>query len=68
VLRAIAQSIGGPATPALAAAGQAVLLDPAPGTRGVVAAAWGHLLVSSSPADPELQQFASFWLGHGATR
>ena len=60
--RAVAPSF----TPALAAAGNAVILARRPGTAGLVALAWTHLLRASSPSDPQLGQFASFWLGRGA--
>jgi hypothetical protein len=42
-----------------------VILAPRPGTRGVVAAAWRHLLRASSPTDPALRQFVDAWLGVG---
>jgi hypothetical protein len=31
-----------------------------------VALAWAHLLRVSSPSDPALGQFVSYWLGRGA--
>ena len=66
-LRRLADRLSGPYDPALAAAGQAVILDRDPGRReaGVVAAAWRHLLRASSPTDPGLNGFADFWLGRG---
>jgi hypothetical protein len=67
-LRRLADRLTGPYDPALAAAGQAVILDHDPGRHqpGVVAVAWRHLLRASSPADPGLNGFADFWLGRGA--
>jgi hypothetical protein len=52
--------------PSLAAAGQAVIIAPRPGVRGVVAVAWRHLQRAASPADPVLRDFAEAWLGRGA--
>jgi len=66
-LRSLATDVAGPFDVALAAAGQAVILDPtrdAPG--GVSALAWGHTLTVASPADPALRTFAGYWLGRGA--
>jgi hypothetical protein len=59
---------GGPADPALTAAGQAVLAVRRPGTPGIVALAWGRRLRASSPTDPRLRAFAEFWLGRGRPR
>ena len=53
-------------TPALAASGDAVILARRPGTMGLVALAWTHLLRVSGPSDQQLGQFVSFWLGRGA--
>ena len=53
-------------SPALAATGDAVILARRPGTAGLVALAWTHLLRVSAPSDPQLAQFVSFWLGRGA--
>jgi Protein of unknown function (DUF3105) len=63
-LPAIAQAVGGPFTPALAASGQAVILARRPGVRGIVALAWTRMLRTLS--GPELRAFAQFWLGRGA--
>jgi hypothetical protein len=63
-LAAIAQAVGGRFTPALAASGQAVILGRRPGTNGVVALAWTHMLRTSSA--PDLRGFAQFWLSRGA--
>ena len=69
-LRAFARSVlDAPFSPALAAAGQAVIL--APGASGarqtpITALAWAHLLRVGSPSDPKLREFVEFWLGRGA--
>jgi hypothetical protein len=55
-----------PFTPALAAAGDAVILAPRRGTAGVVALAWAHLLRVRDASDPALREFVGFWLGRGA--
>jgi hypothetical protein len=67
-LRRLADRASGPYDPALAAAGQAVILDRDPGRHesGVVALAWRHLLRVPSPTDPALGGFLDFWLGRGA--
>jgi hypothetical protein len=67
-LRALSDKAAGPFDAPLARAGQAVILAPRPGTKGVVAAAWGHLLRVSSPTDPALGDFADAWLGVGTGR
>jgi hypothetical protein len=65
-LRQLALSTAPPFTPALAAAGQSVIIAPRPGTTGLVATAWTHLLQVPSPGAPQLRQFVDFWLGRGA--
>jgi hypothetical protein len=65
-LAALATSIAGRFTPALAAAGQAVILGRRAGTTGVLGLAWTHMLRVSSAGDPPLSQFAQYWLGRGA--
>lgn len=65
LLRGLRDDVAGPFVPALAAAGQAILLDRRPGARGVVAVAWRRLLRVASPADPRLRAFADAWLGRG---
>ena len=60
------QTVAPPFTPALAATGDAVILARRPGTAGLVALAWTHLLRVGSASDPQLGQFVSFWLGRGA--
>jgi hypothetical protein len=67
-LTALARSVAGPFTPALAAAGQAVILGRRPGTDGVTALAWTRLLHTPDATDPRLRQFAQAWLGRGAPR
>lgn len=62
----LAKSVAGRFTPALAAAGQAVVLMRRTGTPGVVALAWTRMLRAASPSDGELVQFAQQWLGRGA--
>jgi hypothetical protein len=66
-LRRLADDVAGPFQPALAAAGQAVILDfdGTPRRAGVTAAAWRHLLDARSPTDPALRDFVDFWLGRG---
>jgi len=65
-LRALADKVAGPFDPALAAAGQAIVLARRPGTKGVIALAWRRELRAASAADPSLEPFAAFWLGRGA--
>lgn len=64
-LSAVAERAAGPFDPALVQGGQGVVLAPRPGTRGVVAVAWRHLLRAPSASDPRLRQFVDFWLGRG---
>jgi hypothetical protein len=54
-------------TPALAAAGQAVILGRRPGTTGLIGVAWAHLIRVPDAGDPRLREFAAFWLGRGAS-
>jgi hypothetical protein len=65
-LRSLANAVSSPFTPALAAAGQAVVLDHQPGTTGLLGLAWTRLLKAGSVSDPNLRGFAQEWLGHGA--
>ncbi|HXO09473.1 MAG TPA: DUF3105 domain-containing protein [Solirubrobacteraceae bacterium] len=67
-LRRLAGSVAAPFSPALAAAGQAVIVAQRPGTRGLVALAWTRLLHVKSAVDRQLRSFILFWLGHGAPR
>jgi hypothetical protein len=65
-LRELVNSVAAPFTPALAAAGQAVVLARRPRTRGLVALAWTRLLRVSTANDPRLRSFILEWLGVGA--
>jgi hypothetical protein len=62
-LRRLASSLGAPDTPALRAAGQAVVLRRDPRAGGVAARALRHSLVVATPSDPRLQDFIERWLG-----
>jgi hypothetical protein len=66
-LTALIRRTAPPFSPALAGAGQAVILSPRPDITGLVAAAWAHLLEVTAVGDPALRQFVSFWLGRGAS-
>jgi hypothetical protein len=66
-LAALARSLGGRFSPALAASGQAVVLAKRPGTQGLIALAWTKLLRVRSAGDPALKQFVSQRLGRGAS-
>ena len=63
-LKAIADSVSPPFTPALARSGQAVILARRPGLTKVTAVAWTRVLRSDDGS--ALREFASQWLGHGA--
>ena len=65
-LRTLADEVAGPFDPALASAGQAVILARRPGTRGVSALSWSRVLRAASATDPRLRDFAEAWLGRGA--
>ena len=65
-VRPLVGSLAAPFTPALAAAGQAVVLARRPGAQGLIALAWAHMLRVSSPSDPLLRSFIDYWLGRGA--
>ena len=65
-LEQFARSAAPPFTPTLAATGNAVILVPRPGTAGIVALGWAHLLRVRDPSDPALREFVGFWLGRGA--
>ncbi|HWK18758.1 MAG TPA: DUF3105 domain-containing protein [Solirubrobacteraceae bacterium] len=65
-LSALARSIAGPFSPALAAAGQAVILARRSGTTGLIGLAWAHEVRVSAPNDQLLGAFAQYWLGRGA--
>lgn len=64
-LRAVQEDAAGPFDPALAAAGQAVLLDRRPGTKGVIALAWRRMLDAPRAGDPQVRAFTDHWLGKG---
>jgi hypothetical protein len=65
-LEQFARSVAPAFTPALAATGDAVILARRPGTEGVLAVAWTHLLNLRAASDPQLRDFVGFWLGRGA--
>jgi uncharacterized protein DUF3105 len=65
-LQRLVNSLAAPFTPALSAAGQAVVLARRPGTQGLVGLAWTHMLRVSRPGDPLLRTFIDYWLGRGA--
>jgi hypothetical protein len=63
-LRALALDTGGPATPALIRAGQAVVVRRQPGLRiPVVAVTSDRRLDAQRPGDPQLRAFIEYWLG-----
>ena len=65
-LQQFARSVAPPFTPELAATGDAVILARRPGTTGVLALAWAHMLHVPGVSDPALRDFVGFWLGRGA--
>ncbi|MGI8427780.1 MAG: DUF3105 domain-containing protein [Solirubrobacteraceae bacterium] len=65
-LRELARSLAPPFTPALAAAGQAVILARRSRTAGLIALSWTHVLQVSAPSDRTLREFVQSWLGRGA--
>jgi hypothetical protein len=65
-LRQLALEIAAPFTPALAAVGQAVILARRPGTLGLIAVAWTHLVGVRAPDDPLLREFIQAYLDRGA--
>jgi Protein of unknown function (DUF3105) len=65
-LLAVARTLAPRFSPALAAAGQAVILAHRPGHPGLDALSWAHLLRATGPTDPRLRQFVEYWLGRGA--
>lgn len=65
-LRSLARAVAAPFTPALATAGQAVILARRPGMSGIVGAAWTHLISATSATNPTLRNFVQYWLGKGA--
>ena len=67
-LTRLADTVAGPFTPVLAAAGQAVILSRAAALRGFVGLAWTEMIRVKLAADPLLARFAAYWLGRGAGR
>ena len=65
-LTALADSLAAPFSPGLARAGRAVILATRPGTSGLIALAWAHMLRAGAAQDPALRQFIAYWLGRGA--
>jgi hypothetical protein len=65
-LTGLANSVAAPFTPALAAAGQAVILARRPGTKGLVGLAWAHMIRVARADDVRLKEFAQDLLGKGA--
>jgi len=66
-LRSLADDTGGPATPELRAAGQAVLVVRQPGLRvPVVGLATDRRFDARGPDDPGLRAFVEYWLGRDA--
>jgi hypothetical protein len=63
-LRALATDTGGPATPAVQAAGQAVIVRRQTGVRApVVALTSDRRYDARGPDDPALRGFVEYWLG-----
>src|SRR5208283_3523755 len=60
------QKLAGPFTPALAAAGDAVILARRPGSTPLTALLWTRMLKASGARDPLLAQFIQEWLGRSA--
>jgi Protein of unknown function (DUF3105) len=67
-LSTLASALAPSFTPALAQAGQAVILDQRPGTLGLIGLAWAHMIRVADASSPSLRAFAAYWLGHGAPR
>lgn len=65
-LAQLARQVAGPFSPALAAAGQAVILARRPGQPGLLGLAWARAIRVASVDDPRLRGFAELWLGKGA--
>jgi hypothetical protein len=66
-LRSLASSVAAPFTPALAAAGQAVILARRPGVSRLIGLAWTHSLRVADVRDRLLRPFIEYWLGRGAS-
>jgi hypothetical protein len=69
-LERLQEDVAGPFDAELAAAGQAVILAPRPGSGPATALAWRHVLRADDPGDAGLREFAEAWLGEpsGAQR
>lgn len=65
-LLALQEDVAGPFDRTLAGTGQALVLQYAPGTDGVIAQAWRRLQRAPTATDPRLRTFADAWLGAGA--
>jgi Protein of unknown function (DUF3105) len=65
-LEQFARTVAPPFSPELAATGDAVILARRPGTEGLLALAWAHMLRVGRVSDPALRDFVGFWLGRGA--
>jgi hypothetical protein len=64
-LERLQEEVSGPFDPALAAAGQAVILARRERAGPATALAWRRMLRADDPADPALREFAEAWLGVG---
>lgn len=64
----LADTVAGPFTPVLAAAGQAVILSRSAELRGFIGLAWTEMIRVKRASDPLLARFAAYWLGRGAGR
>jgi hypothetical protein len=64
-LTRLQDDVSGPFDAELAAAGQAIILARRAGSGPATALAWKRILRSDDPADPQLREFAEFWLGRG---
>jgi hypothetical protein len=65
-LKALAEDVAGPTDPALAEAGQSVIVHARPsGGGGVIAEAYKRRLEVASADDPQLRPFIEYWLGRG---
>lgn len=66
-LTALARRLGAPDTPALRAAGAAIIVQRETGVAGVLARAYGQTYQARSPTDRGLQDFVDRWLGTGTS-